>query len=477
MRKYIVSILAGSLAFLLGVSCEKQDQEKEPEVIPVESISLDQPYATVTVGGTVKLTATVYPDNATFKTVFWKSSDATVAEVYNGTVKAIKEGSATITASAGEQTATCVITVQHEMIPVESVSLNLTEITIEVGEIEALVATVNPGNADYDAVVWSSSDDAVATVADGVVTAIAEGSAVITASAGGKSASCMVTVPHVEVPVESVTLNKTETTIEVGGTETLVATVNPSNADNPTVTWSSSNEVVATVVDGLVTAIAEGTAVITAQAGEKSATCTVTVPHVYVPVTGIELNKEATTIEVGSSETLVASVHPDNADEPAVTWETSNASVATVSEGVVTAIAEGTAIITARAGGQSATCMVTVPHVYVPVTSIELNKTATTIQVGGSETLIATVLPENASDKTIAWSSSDEAVAVVSDSGRIVAKAEGTAIITARIGEISATCTVTVTPVDKTNSGTIDNLGEEDDYSSLPEPAPVPEPS
>ena len=394
MRKYIVSILAGSLAFLLGVSCEKQDQEKEPEVIPVESISLDQPYATVTVGGTVKLTATVYPDNATFKTVSWKSSDATVAEVYNGTVKAIKEGSVTITASAGEQTATCVITVQHEMIPVESVSLNLTEITIEVGETEALVATVNPENADYDAVVWSSSDDAVATVADGVVTAIAEGSAVITASAGGKSASC-----------------------------------------------------------------------------------TVTVPHVYVPVTGIELNKEATTIEVGSSETLVASVHPDNADEPAVTWETSNASVATVSEGVVTAIAEGTAIITARAGGQSATCMVTAPHVYVPVTSIELNKTATTIQVGGSEILIATVLPENASDKTIAWSSSDEAVAVVSDSGRIVAKAEGTAIITARMGEISATCTVTVTPVDKTNSGTIDNLGEEDDYSSLPEPAPVPEPS
>ena len=310
MRKYF-SLFIGILCILLAASCKKDDMEKEPEVIPVESISLDQPYATVAVGSIVKLTATVYPDNATFKTVFWKSSDATVAEVYNGTVKAIKEGSATITASAGEQTATCVITVQHEMIPVESVSLNLTEITIEVGETEALVATVNPDNADDKTVTWSSSDEAVATVADGVVTAIAEGSAVITASAGGKSASCTVTVPHV----------------------------------------------------------------------------------------------------------------------------------------------------------------------YVPVTSIELNKTATTIQVGGSETLIASVLPETASDKTIAWSSSDEAVAVVSDSGRIVAKAEGTAIITARMGEISATCTVTVTPVDKTNSGTIDNLGEEDDYSSLPEPAPVPEPS
>ena len=425
------------------MSCEKQDQEKEPEVIPVESISLDQPYAMVTVGGTVKLTATVYPDNATFKTVFWKSSDATVAEVYNGTVKAIKEGSATITASAGEQTATCVITVQHEMIPVESVSLNLTEITIEVGETEALLATVNPENADYDAVVWSSSDDAVAMVADGVVTAIAEGSAVITASAGGKSANCTVTVPHVEVPVESVSLNKTETTIEVGGSETLVATVNPSNADNPTVTWSSSNEAVATVVDGLVTAIAEGTAVITAQAGEKSATCTVTVPHVAVPVESVTLNKTETTIEVGGSETLTATVNPDNADDPTVTWSSSNEAVATVVNGLVSAVAEGTAVITASAGGKSATCTVTVPHVAVPVASVTLNKTETTIEVGGSETLIATVNPDNADDPTVTWSSSNEAVATVVN-GLVSAVAEGTAVITASAGGKSATCTVTV---------------------------------
>ena len=129
----------------------------------MESISLDQPYATMTVGSTVKLTATVYPDNATFKTVSWKSSDAAVAEVYNGTVKALKEGTATITATASGQSAMCVITVPHEPIPAESIMLDKTEIIIEVGESETLVATVYPENADVE-VAWDSSDEGVATV-------------------------------------------------------------------------------------------------------------------------------------------------------------------------------------------------------------------------------------------------------------------------------------------------------------------------
>ena len=473
MRKYF-SLFIGILCILLAASCNKDDMEKEPEVIPVESISLDQPYATVAVGSIVKLTATVYPDNATFKTVSWKSSDATVAEVYNGTVKALKEGTATITATASGQSATCVITVPHEPIPAESIMLDKTEIIIEVGESETLVATVYPENADVE-VAWDSSDEGVATVVNGLVTAIAEGTAVITASAGGKSATCTVTVPHVAVPVASVTLNKTETTIEVGGSETLIATVNPDNADDKTVTWSSSNEAVATVADGLVTAVAEGTAVIIASAGGKSATCTVTVPHVAVPVASVTLNKTETTIEVGGSKTLIATVNPDNADDKTVTWSSSNEAVATVVNGLVTAVAEGTAVITASAGGKSASCTVTVPHVFIPVESITLNKTETTIQEGGVELLVATVNPTGADNATVTWTSSNNGVATVGSNGKVTAIAEGTAVITAEAGGKTATCTVTVTPADKTNSGTIDDLGGEATYDSLPDPEPDPE--
>lgn len=416
------------------------------KAIPVESVSLNKTETTIEEGSTETLTATVLPANADDPTVTWSTSDAAIATVKDGVVTAIAEGTAVITAKAGNKSASCTVTVPHVWVPVESVTLNKTETTIAVGNSETLTATVLPANADDPTVTWSSSDEAVATVKDGVVTAIAEGTAVITAKAEEKSATCTVTVPHVYVPVESVTLNKTETTIEVGNSETLTATVLPANADNPQVSWTSSAESIAKVSsDGVVTAIAEGTAVITATADGKSATCTVTVPHVYVPVESVTLNKTSLTIEVGGSETLHATVNPANADVQEVTWTSSDETVATVSaQGTVTAIAEGSATITASAEGKSATCAVTVPHVTIPVESVTLNKTEITLEAGKTEQLTATVAPADADDPSVSWFSSDESVATVTSSGLVKAIAEGTAVITARAGSKSATCTVTV---------------------------------
>lgn len=147
-----------------------------------------------------------------------------------------------------------------------------------------MTATVKPDNATNKTVSWQSGKPEIASVANGKVTAVAEGTAIITATAGGKSATCSVTVnkatdtaPDDTVAVTSVMLNKSTLTLNIGGEETLMATVKPDNATNKTVSWQSDKPEVASVVSGKVTAIAEGTAIITATADGKSDTCTVTV--------------------------------------------------------------------------------------------------------------------------------------------------------------------------------------------------------
>ena len=168
--------------------------------------------------------------------------------------------------------------------------------------------------------------------------------------------------PPSDIPVESVSLDKTELSLVEGDSETLTATVKPDNATDKTVTWSSSDGSVATVdANGKVTAVKEGTATITAKAGEKTATCTVTVAKKVIAVESVTLNKESLALVEGDSETLTATVKPDNATDKSVTWSSSDSSVATVdANGKVTAVKEGTATITAKAGEKSATCTVTV---------------------------------------------------------------------------------------------------------------------
>jgi uncharacterized protein YjdB len=228
------------------------------------------------------------------------------------------------------------------------------------GGTATLVATVNPATATDKTVTWSSNNTEVATVdANGKVTAVGGGSATITATAGGKSATCDVTVT---VPVTGVSLNKTTLTLSVNATETLTATVNPSDASNKNFTWSSSNTAVATVVNGSVTAVGVGTATITVttEDGGKTATCAVMVNP--VEVTSVTLDQNTLSLTKGGTATLVATVNPSDASNKNITWSSSNTSVATVANGVVTAVSAGTAIITVTTedGGKTATCSVTV---------------------------------------------------------------------------------------------------------------------
>ena len=334
--------------------------------IAVESIELDTTTLELAEGETSILVATVRPHNATDKTVTWVSSDDSVVTVDNdGKVKAIKEGKAAIVAKAGEKTAKCEVTVNKKVIAVESITLNKNSASLKVGETVTLTATVKPDDATNKTVTWSTSDDSVAEVNDGVVTAKKVGSASITAKAGDKEATCAITVEA--TPVTSVTLDKTTATLKVGETVTLTATVKPDDATDKTVTWSTSDASVAEVNDGVVTAKKVGSASITAKAGDKEATCAITVEA--TPVTSITLDKTSASLKVGETVTLTATVKPDDATDKTVTWSTSDASVAEVNEGVVTARKAGSASITAKAGSLEAVCIVSVE---APVTLIDL---------------------------------------------------------------------------------------------------------
>lgn len=163
-----------------------------------------------------------------------------------------------------------------------------------------------------------------------------------------------------EIAVTGVSLSPTTVALDVGGTSNLTATVQPSNATNKSVNWSTSNQSVATVNNGTVTAVGEGTATITATAGGKSATCSVTVNKKVVPATSIALDKTEAEMETGETLKLTATVKPDDSTDKTFTWTTSDKKIATVKDGTVTAVAAGTVTITVKAGEKEAVCSIKV---------------------------------------------------------------------------------------------------------------------
>ena len=350
------------------------------------------------------------------------------------------------------------------IIPVTKITLDKTTVSLVEGESTPLIATVTPDNATNKTVTWSSSNAAVAIVdANGKVTAVAAGEATITATARNCTATCKITVAEM-----AVSLNHASAELVEGESMNLVATVTPDYATDKTVTWSSSNEAVATVdATGKVTAVAAGKATITATittatGSNKTAACELTVKEREVAVTSVKLDRDTVELIKGKYVNLTATVYPEKATNKSVTWSSSSNKVAFVKDGKVTAVSVGTAYIIAKAGEFSDTCVVIVSLNSVAVKSIELSETNVSLVEGESITLEATVTPDNATDKTITWSSSDETVATV-DKGVVTAKSVGTATITATaVGNIKATCMVTVekkaaayVPGDVNNDGLI----------------------
>ncbi len=248
--------------------------------IAVTGVTLTPATASLAVGATQQLTATVAPSNATNKSVSYTSSNTAVATVSTaGLVTAVAAGTATITVTTqdGAKTDTSAITV---VVPITGVTLTPATASLIVGATQQLTATVAPSNATNKSVSYSSSNTTVATVSTtGLITAVAAGSATITVTTqdGAKTDTSAITVV---VPVTGVTLTPATASLIVSATQQLTATVTPSNATNKTVSFSSSNTTVATVsTTGLVTAIAAGstTITVTTQDGAKTDTAVITV--------------------------------------------------------------------------------------------------------------------------------------------------------------------------------------------------------
>lgn len=331
---------------------------------------------------------------------------------------------------------------------VEGVELDKNTLELTKGEKEKLTATITPEDAGDLTVTWTSDKTAVATVAqDGTVTAVASGTATITVTTtdGSFTDTCKVTVTN---PATAISLNKTETTITKGQTEKLEATVTPADADDLTVTWESSDDTVATVAaDGTVTAVKGGTAIITAStATEVEATCEVTV---YAPVESVEIAAPASNrLATGNTLKLTAAVAPEDASDKTVTWKSSDETKATVSaEGVVTAVAAGNVTITATSSDNAEATDTVDLEIYVAVTGVTLDKTETVFMTAGDNdvTLVATVAPAEATDKTVSWKSSDAEVVTVEDGVLTAVKAgDATITVTTTDGAFEATVDVHV---------------------------------
>lgn len=423
----------------------------------VGEISLSAGKTTLKVGESTKVTASISPENATDKGITFTSSAATVATVdADGNVMATGAGSATITATAkdGKGASSSITLKVEEMaagVTLEPNSLNLKE-----NETAQLSASVQPTTASQS-IRYSSNNDAVATVSNtGLVTAVKEGTAIITAAANdgsGKYATCTVKVGStpVEVPVTGITVNPSELLLEEKEAKELKATVEPANATNKGVIFSSSNTNVAVVSnDGLVTAVNNGTAIITVTSKENSsiiAKCSVKVGK-PVMVTDVTVQPAELKLKTDGTYQLSVSVLPSNADERGVTFESSNTAVATVSaSGLVTAKGPGTATITVTAkdgSGKKATCTVTVTQ---PVKGVTVSPASVVIQKGNVQKLTASVVPANATNQELVYKSSNETVAIVSKDGIITGLNEGWATITVCSEEnqaIYGTCTVKV---------------------------------
>lgn len=345
------------------------------------------------------------------------------------------------------------------VVAVTGVSVSPATATVGLGSTQQLNAAIAPANATNQNVTWTSSNTAIATVnASGLVTAVAAGTATITVKTvdGNKTATSAITVAA--IPVSSAAVSPTSASLYAGNTQQLSATISPANATNKTVTWSSSNTAIATVnSSGLVTAVSAGTATITAttQDGNKTASAAITVnPNTSFTVYFYKPSNWGTGIKIYYWDALPTGVLA-NATWPGVnmtdsgngwysyTFTNVNSTNLIFNDG-----ANQTADLSRNKTGwyMNSTWYDSNPGTGVAVTSVSLSPSSASLNAGGTQQLTPTVLPANATNKSVTYSSNNTAVATVNSSGLITAVANGTATITVSTvdGNKTSTCIVTV---------------------------------
>ena len=400
----------------------------------------DYPVIVLPAGKIVTLSATCTPEDASSKKVTFTSSDAGVAKITGGTsLKAMQRGECELTV-ASKQNPEVTETFRLVVIqPVKKIHIEAGNKTVAAGSTFQLTAVCSPDNASIQNVVWKSKDPSIADVdSNGNVTGIKRGSVNITATAAdgsGVSASVYMTVTQ---PVTSVSITQPEIQVVAGRYTQARVTVQPANASDKTVTWSSSDESIATVKGGQVTGHKAGTCTITcASRSNPDVTDTVTVTVTQL-VTKIEYtNSQAElSLKTGESCQLTWNVLPEDATEKGVTFKSLHPKIATVDQnGYVTALSRGVATIVATANDQGRKQGSVRVTVIQPVTGVEIQQGLYYVQRGRSTSIRAVVQPRNANNQKVHWSSVDEGIATVrsngTSTGSVYGLSSGTTTVTA----------------------------------------------
>jgi uncharacterized protein YjdB len=425
---------------------------------PVASVQVAPATANLVVNAVRQFTASAFAADGTVLTgrsVTWSSTNAAVLTVSaTGLATGVAPGSATVVATVEGRTATASVVVTAP--PVNTVTVSPATGTVSVGTTQALTATLRdvagvvlPGRE----VTWTSSAPTVATVsASGVVTGVTIGTAIITASAEGRTGTAEVRVTS---SVAQIRIAPAAPTMVVEQTLQLSAVLTDASGNvvgGQTVEWGSSTPAVASVsAAGLVTAVAIGTTTITVTevTTGRSASAVVTV----VPrVASASISPANPSVFQGQAVQLSVAFLDANGgllSRPTI-WQVSAPQVATVgrSTGLVTAVAPGTATVVAidSLSGQAANTTVTV---VAPVATVSVSPSSSTLAIGGTVQLIASAFDGGGAPLTgrpVTWSSSNATVATVSATGLVTAVSAGTATLTASVEGRTGSATVTVNP-------------------------------
>ena len=376
------------------------------------------------------------------------------------------------------------------VVPATGVTLDKTTLNLMTGETAVLTAAAQPENTT-DTLTWTTGNEAVATVADGVVTAVGVGSTVITAACGSVKAECAVTVTAspltVSVGGKACALSRvggegetkyravlpygSDVTIHVADASFLLVTDKKSNylndaGVNPfTLKAAELETTLLTDKDEKPFTPAENSKVAYLSIMDAMAGTTyelyLELTREVTPATGVTLDQTELTLTAGKTASLKATVQPENTTDTIV-WSSSKEEVATVENGIVTAKAAGETVITATCGTVKAECAVTVTP-PVMASAVTLDKTELNLYTGDTAALTAAIQPEDTTDPTIAWTTTDAEVASVQN-GVVTAGKTGTATITASCGEAKAQCAVTVkAPAEPAQKDGVYQIGNADE--------------
>ncbi len=408
--------------------------------LPLEEMSFAEDIMNLAVNETVSLKLDFYPKFSSDITadIRWSSSNEAVLTVdASGKVKGIGAGEADVTAVMGKYSATCHIIVGGTTVNPTSIEFTNNNVSLKKGEWAKLSLNFTPASSTNRAVTWKSSNNSVVTVEQGRIYAKGNGTATITATTRTATTSCRVTVysPLKELysDYDRISLNKSES-------KKLVISYDPMDTtDDKTVSWTSGDEAVVKVVNGVLTAFGSGKTTITARVGTLTHSIPVTV---LSPTTSLELAQKEISLIVGQAHQLQLTVLPADATDE-ITGTSSDESVATFSNGSILALKRGKATITVRSGSVVASCVV---NVGSDIKSIALDKKSLELFLGTSQTLTAAFNPTDAKDdRTVTWTSSNKSIITIDSKGKIKTVGTGTATVTATAGDgVQATCSITV---------------------------------